>query len=200
MCACVTECVHACVCARDRVCACVHLCMCVCVCVSLSLSLSPSLSLSLSPSLRGIISLAWNFRFAVKTTVRLKEQAVTRHSPRHLDTKIMSHDTSHSNKNTPQEQRQLHSEAVKSRAKPIVYQRVLSQTSHSKHHPKGNNGSPVEQLRHETLCCPPQASSPRDQGTCHLQTSSRRESPSSDNPAAILQMIAQLLVPIYQSA
>ena len=147
---------------------------------------------------RGIISLAWNFRFAGKTTARLKEQAVPRHSPRHLDTKVVSHDTSHSNKNTPQEQRQLYSEAVKSRANPIVYQPVLSQTSHSKHHPTGNNGSPVEQLRHETLRCP-QASSPRDQGACHLQTSSRWESPSSDNPAAILQMIAQLLVPIYQS-
>ena len=152
------------------------------------------------PSHRGVISLAWNFRFAGKTTARLNEQDVPRHSPRHLNTKVMSHDTSHSNKNTPQEQRQLYSEAVKSRAKPIVYQPVLSQTSHSKHHPTGNNGSPVEQLRHETLRCPPQASSPRDQGACHLQTSSRRESPSSDNPAAILQMIAQLLVPIYQSA
>ena len=152
------------------------------------------------PSHRGVISLAWNFRFAGKTTARLNEQDVPRHSPRHLNTKVVSHDTSHSNKNTPQEQRQLYSEAVKSRAKPIVYQPVLSQTSHSKHHPTGNNGSPVEQLRHETLRCPPQASSPRDQGACHLQTSSRRESPSSDNPAAILQMIAQLLVPIYQSA
>ena len=152
------------------------------------------------PSHRGVISLAWNFRFAGKTTARLNEQDVPRHSPRHLNTKVVSHDTSHSNKNTPQEQRQLYSEAVKSRAKPIVYQPVLSQTSHSKHHPTGNNGSPVEQLRRETLRCPPQASSPRDQGACHLQTSSRRESPSSDNPAAILQMIAQLLVPIYQSA
>ena len=49
---------------------------------------------------RGIISLAWNFRFAGKTTARLKEQAVPRHSPRHLDTKVVSHDTSHFNKNT----------------------------------------------------------------------------------------------------
>ena len=134
------------------------------------------------PSHRGVISLAWNFRFAGKTTARLKEQDVPRHSPRHLDTKVVSHDTSHSNKNTPQEQRQLYSEVVKSRANPIVYQPVLSQTSHSKHHPRGNNGSPVEQLRHD----------PRDQGACPLQTSSRRESPSSDNPAAILQMTAQL--------
>ena len=65
------------------------------------------------PSHRGVISLAWNFRFAGKTTVRPKEQAVPRHSPRHLDTKVVSHDTSHSNKNTPQEHRQLYSEAVK---------------------------------------------------------------------------------------
>ena len=43
--------------------------------------------------------------------------------------KSCPHDTSHSNKNTPQEQRQLYSEAVKSRAKPIVYQPVLSQTT-----------------------------------------------------------------------
>ena len=140
-----------------------------------------------------------------------KDQAELRHSPRHLDTKVVSHDTSHSNKNTPQEKRQLYSEGLKSRANRIVYQSVFSQTKdykyifitfgqtpHSNNHPTGNNGSPVEQPRHETSHCPPQAGSPRDQGACHLQTFSRRDSPPSDNPAAILQMIAQFLVPVYQ--
>jgi len=73
------------------------------------------------PSHRGVFSPAWNFRFAGKTAARLKEQDVSRLSPRHFDTKVVSRDTSHLNKNTPQEQRQLYSEAVKSRANPIVY-------------------------------------------------------------------------------
>ena len=42
------------------------------------------------PSHRGVISLAWNFRFAGKTTARLNEQDVPRHSPRHLNTKVVS--------------------------------------------------------------------------------------------------------------
>ena len=48
----------------------------------------------------------------------------------------------------------------------------------------------------KTLRCPPQASSPRDQGACpppkHPLVGNPRP---SDNPAAILQMIAQLFGP-----
>ena len=136
------------------------------------------------PSHRGVISLAWNFRFTGKTTARLKEQDVPRHSPRHLDTKVVSHDTSHSIKNTPQEHRQLYSEAVKSRANTIRRETMVRQSNNSsmKHYAVSLRLS-HRVIRERVTSKHPLVGNPR-----------------LPNPAAILQMIAQLLVPIYQSA